>query len=177
MSELEEREQRQALELAMLLGAESDGFDTEDVEVSGAADAAMAVLGAFGNVPDLKPEFDSTLRARLVRQASKKSRPASVTMSKWKGMAVAAALMVLFVPTVMMMREKLAMESKVEALEKYDKMYVPYSERLRRGETQKYRIAAFSQSHRNRVRDMALETARRRTAEYFESYRHERRHF
>lgn len=168
----EEKEKKQAEELARAL--EGGGGDALDAETAAALDDAMAVLGAFGNVPDIKPEFDQMLRARLVREAGRKKKPAAAPFRKWMHIAVAAAFMVVLVPTIMMMRERLEPSAKLDQLEKYDKMYVPYSEQLKRGEVESYRAEPFSAGHRERVRRMTSDIARRRASSYM-NYRIERR--
>lgn len=170
----EEKEKKQAQELARALDAPGVA-EPRDEEAAVALDTAMAVKGVFGNVPDIKPEFDQMLRARLVREARKRKSVSSTQNKKWMQLAVAAVLMIVLVPTVMMMRDKIDPDVKLNQLEKYDKMYVPYSEMLKRGEVEAYRPQPFSQGHRERVRRMSTENIARQRASSYLNYQLERR--
>lgn len=170
----EEKEKQLAKQLGDCLdGAPASGPVSElDAEL----ETAHLLLGALGGLPELKPEFDATLRARLVREARKRKAGSAATAfqrRKWVQAAVAALFVAILTPSLWLFREKAIDPAKLEKVIKYDKMYVPFSETM---SERNYggRVELFSDEYGEKVREMSRSAARRRTASYYDNFRGER---
>jgi len=181
-------DEKREKELAKRLGDHLDGLavdEMDDPELAESIEMAYAISGALGEGPDLKPEFDTLLRARLVREAGRAepagagaavpaARPAAAPRRTRIWAAVAAALLVLVV-SVAVVRDMRIEAHKMKLVEKYDKMYVPYSERADIGE-RGYRVEPFSDAHREEINRIRRETLINKTGDYYRNYRTERRY-
>ncbi len=182
---MEEEKEKQ---LAKLLGDYLDGADVDpgaDAEILLAAETARVVMSAADTCPRLKQEFSGTLRARLVREAEKAhgvkvaptalpAQPLHVRRRRRLRAAIAAAFFVFIVPTLWMVREQTDRNIAAQ-LEKYDKMYIPFTERMKSEPGYGYRESLFSENYNRKVRRMQFNSVRTEPGTYYRNYRRERR--
>ena len=187
-------------ELARMLGDYLDGdtgagseFDA-DPELENAIDTAHAISGAMDEGPEINPAFDETLRARLAREAggnapgeagvsapgslpSEDTAPVAparpVRPRRWMQLAVAAVLLALIVPASLLVVDISSDARKMKLVEKYDRMYVPYTQKAG-SEERGFRVVPFSDSHREQVKRMRVDTLINRTGTDYMNYRRER---
>lgn len=166
-------------QLASRLGEYVDGrkLETdEDPELLAEAGAVLSIRGALGDTPELDPLFSDTLRARLVRETRKRAAAQKpfYRRAKWMQFAVAAAFFIFFLPVLWTIRE-LAEKNKMALIEKYDKMYVPYTARPNKEAYLKNHARPFSDRRMEKSLEMSRKWRRKRAEEYLDKYRKERR--
>jgi hypothetical protein len=172
MMKMDEEKEKQ---LARQLGDYLDGAisaDALDDELLPDVEAAFALLSVSGGVPELKPEFDEALRARLVRDVRRRAAGGGAKTKKtmpfwkprWMQAAMAAAVFILLVPTVFLVRER-QYQHKLELVAKYDKMYTPFTVRMKQNPENDY-WQPFSETYSNKVRAMTRKAAFVRTEYY-----------
>jgi hypothetical protein len=170
----EEKEKK----LASLFGDMVDGNPPagfQDAELLEAMEAAAIISGALGDTPELNPVFSDTLRARLVRETRKKAAPARAARSStpkrvWYQLA-AATFFLFFVPTLFVLRD-VHYKYKLDLIEKYDKMYVPFSQQLAKNDYLGNSLKPFGGSHAAEKRKMAFDLHKTgEDAYFFKSYR------
>ncbi|MFA6447977.1 MAG: hypothetical protein WCX65_00775 [bacterium] len=165
-------------QLAARLGEIIDGKplnEAENPELNEAADTAAAILSAFGEAPELNPAFSETLRARLVRETQKRafSAPASKQRRfpappsrRWYSFAAAAVFFLFFLPTLFIARD-INNRYKLHLVEKYDKMYVPYSKQLSKNDYLGKNLRPFSEKDFLKTTTMGFNPKKNRGDSFF----------
>lgn len=160
-------------QMAAMLGDWMDGAGTIGPEAGSqlaeAAETALLIDAALGGGPELNPVFSDTLRARIIKNSARpralSSRRAS--RSVWVRYAVAAVLFFSIAPTgiwtFMDRQEKL----KMELVEKYDSMYVPYKVRVAEGTGETDTMQALSSRRLQATEDIARQWNSRRAERFF----------
>ncbi|HOC91770.1 MAG TPA: hypothetical protein PKH33_05330 [bacterium] len=163
----------QEKQMAAMLGDWMDGAGTVGPgaasELAEAAETALLIDVALGGGPELNPAFSDTLRARIVRSSSRpRSLPSRrASRSIWVRYAVAAVLFFSIAPTgiwtFMDRQEKL----KMELVEKYDSMYMPYKNRVAEGSGEPDTLQALSRRRVEATEDIARQWNSRRAERFF----------
>ncbi|HPI75139.1 MAG TPA: hypothetical protein PLK80_00265 [bacterium] len=163
----------QEKQMAVMLGDWMDGAGTVGPgaasELAEAAETALLIDAALGGGPELNPAFSDTLRARIIRGSSRpRSLPSRrASRSIWVRYAVAAVLFFSIAPTgiwtFMDRQEKL----KMELVEKYDSMYMPYKNRVAEGSGETDTLQALSRRRVEATEDIARQWNSRRAERFF----------
>jgi len=138
-------------------------------ELAEAAETALLIDAALGGGPELNPVFADTLRARIVKSSAPRhsTRARRASNSIWLRYAVAAVLFFSIAPTgiwtFMDRQEKL----KMELVEKYDSMYVPYKVRVAEGTGETDTMQALSRRRLQATEDIARQWNFRRAERFF----------
>jgi hypothetical protein len=175
----EEKEKQLAARLGDIIDGKprsGDKCGPENADLLDAAEAAAAISGTLGEGPEQNPVFSDTLRARLVRETRKKAAPAasparrrarsSAQKRVWVQFAVAASFFLFFLPTLFVLRD-FHYRYRMELLEKYDKMYVPFSQQLSRENYLEKSLKPFGGNSATRTRRMAFDLHKTREDAYF----------
>ncbi|HOO55194.1 MAG TPA: hypothetical protein PLN69_00090 [bacterium] len=144
-------------------------------ELEDALESAELIRGAFGGGPELNSVFSETLRARLVREAEikqKRSRRSPLSM-KWMQYA-AAVVFIIIIPAVWAVRDSNE-RNRMALLEKYDKMYVPFSEKTDRVDYLAKHLTPFDKTTVNQTVTLQHEWRKKRAESYYKKQRSERR--
>ncbi len=167
----EEREKQ----LASRLGELMDGRPGPDAppEVAEAMDTAEMILAERCGGPELNPVFDATLRARLVREAGRRKRSHGVSFRRYSLHLAAAAIILFFAPVFLVLRD-FQYKNKLELVEKYDRMYVPFTRQLSQADYLGRKLTPFSAKKQYEQRKITMGIYRARAALYMKNYRSER---
>lgn len=136
----EQHEMNQARLLADIMDGRSGMKAAAEInEVLEAAVTANMLRQGFGDVPTLDAAFDRDLRHLLVVQAAQRARVVPLYRKPWAQAALAAALIVLIIGPLMMLRDLSGKYGfgdenikKQKTIQYYDKMYESRVDRLRR---------------------------------------------
>ncbi len=159
MEEFDEKELATRFAAALDKALAASGTDPRDLppDAADALETALFIGAATGGAQAGLPEpFDSTLRARLSRAATPpRRRPFFI--SQRAQMAVAAAIFIIMIPSLYLVRD-VQERGKLQLVEKYDKMYVPFSQTERAAGYLEKQLRPFDQDHAASMQDMLIET-------------------
>jgi hypothetical protein len=94
---------------------------------------------------------------------------------KWFQYAVAASFFIFFLPTLFLLRD-IQVKYKVAMVEKYDKMYVPYTKQLDKKDYLVKKLAPFGGTRQLlREKRMSSELKESRAEDFFSKYRPKKR--
>jgi hypothetical protein len=172
----EEKEKKLAAQLGEFVDDRAGLTAGDDPELLDAADAVAAIRGALGDAPDVNSAFSETLRTRLVREVRKTTaaKKPFYRRLKWMQYTIAASFFIFFLPTFWAIWE-FQHRNKVELIEKYDKIYVPYTAQLNRKDYLKRRIAPFAEKQSQRGIEINRATRLIRMESTYKKYTRERR--
>jgi len=147
-----------------------------DAELFAAAGAVLAIRAALDDAPSVRPEFSETLRKRLARETHRlaATKKPSYRRLKWMQYAVAASFFFLFLPTMWAVWES-QHRYKMIQVEKYDKMYVPFSAQLDKKNYLARRTVPFSDRHAGKRAIMTGDNRLKRMDLSFRNYSRGRR--
>lgn len=169
----EEREKQLARRFGELMDGARPG-PVEEPELSEAMATAEMILAAHGEGPELNPVFDATLRARLVRETKRRRIAHRDSIRRYYALRLAAAAVILFFAPVFLVLRDFQYKNKVELVEKYDRMYVPFSQQLTQADYLGRKLAPFSGKKTYEQRRISAGIYRARAALYMNNYMSER---